>query len=489
MTRVAVGQLEGRPLAEAAAALDACGRLVADAARAGADVVVLPEGAYPAYVLGSADAARAALAAGPDPLEAFGAMARAGGLTLVAGIVLDGGHRRAPGVDSAGGLLNAAVAFGPDGSVLGSTAKRFLWHFDSCWFSAGDDSPVWTSAAGRLGALVCADARLPEIARLLAVRGAGLVCDPTAWVTPRPGAPSNIQPEFLLAARAAENGVVVAAASKCGFEGDAVAYTGRSMIVGPGGDVLAEAGTEEGIVVADVDLAGLPRPPVARRPELYGRLAAPDLGPAPGPTATRVRVAAANSPDAARPDRLAALSRHGVSLVAVPPGAGDVAGLARDSGLWVAGPEAVASPVAGVVARFPRAHGAEATAQSLAPPAPTPVGRVAVLSGVDVAVPEQARVAALEGAEVLVVCSGWAPLAMLRARAAENRVFVVAAVPGRTVVVAPSGVILADAPADRPFLCAADLFLPEAADKAMAPGTDVFAGRCPDAYRELTSDV
>lgn len=493
MTRLAVCQLGGRPLDDAAGNLAACRALVVEAGRAGAEIAVLPEGAYPAYVLGSAEAARAVLAAGPDPIEAFGAMARAARLTLVAGLVRDEDGR----------LFNSAVAFSPQGTVIGSVAKRFLWHFDAVWFAAGPspeetrlsrDSPVWSTPVGPVGALVCADARLPEISRILALRGAALVCDPTAWVTSRALAPTNIQPEFLIAARALENGVAVAAASKCGFEGDTVAYVGRSVIVGPDGVVVAEAGVhDEGVVVADLDLRGLPRPPVARRPELYGRLAEPDPRSPPMATATRVRVAAANRAEAAAALRLSGLAAQGVGLVAVPNDAGDVAALARESGLWVAGADAsdgvVASPAAGIVARFPQAHGAGATAKSLAPPVSTPVGRLAVLVGPDVLVPEQARVATLDGAEVLVASGAAGSLALLRARAAENRVFVVASgAEAGTVVVAPSGAILADAPVDRAFVCSADLFLAEAADKTMAPGTDVLAGRCPLDYRELVSD-
>jgi predicted amidohydrolase len=477
MTRIAVCQLAGRPLVEASAALDACRRLVEEAGRAGAEVAVLPEGAYPAYVLGSAEAARAVLARGPDPLEAFGAMARSAGVTLVAGLVVE---------DSAG-LRNAAVVFAPTGAVVGYTAKRFLWHFDTRWFAAGCDYPVWDSAVGPLGALVCADARLPEIARTLAVRGAGLVCDPTAWVTSTPAAPWNPQPDFLVSARALENGVVVAAASKCGFEGEAVAYAGRSMIVGPDGAVLAEAsvGGEE-VVVADVDLSGLPRPPVPRRPELYGRLAEPAPFAAPA-SAQRVRVAAANGAEAAA--CLATLAAHGVGLAVLPEGVTDPADLARTAGLWVAGVElggdgVIASPTAGVVARFPRAHGPGATASSLAPPVPTPAGRMVVLPGVDALVPEQARVAALEGAEVLAVPGPAVPLTVLRARAGENRVFVASA-GDSAVVIGPTSAVLADSPEGRPFLCSADLFLPEAADKQVAPWSDVLADRHPSGYIDL----
>ena len=73
---VACGQLEARDLEDAPRALDEALAMVAAAGQAGADVCVLPEGTYPAYVLGSAEDARAALAAGPDPLAVFGQAAK-----------------------------------------------------------------------------------------------------------------------------------------------------------------------------------------------------------------------------------------------------------------------------------------------------------------------------------------------------------------------------------------------------------------------------
>ena len=251
MTRIAVGQMEGRTLAEAPESLAVARSLVVEAAAQGAQIVVLPEGCYPGYVLGSAQAGREALAQGPDPVAAFGEMAADGAVTLVAGLVLD----------TPEGLLNAAVTFGPDGTVLATVAKRFLWHFDHEWFIAGSESPVAETDHGKVGALVCADARQPAITAEMVGEGAALICDPTAWVTSTPHSPSNIQPEFLIQARCIENGVVMACASKAGFEGPTVAYTGRSMIVNADGEVLAEAPTRgDAVMAADVDLDGLPRP-------------------------------------------------------------------------------------------------------------------------------------------------------------------------------------------------------------------------------------
>lgn len=302
--------MEGRTLDQAPESLEVCRGLVAEAASGGAEVVVLPEGCYPAYVLGSAEAGREALAAGPVPEEAFGVLAAEHGVTLVAGLVLD----------SPRGLLNAAVTFGPDGAVLARTAKRFLWHFDHSWFVAGEESAVVDVPFGRVGALVCADARQPAIARGMMGEGAGLICDPTAWVTSTPGAPHNIQPDFLIQARCIENGIVMACASKAGFEGPTVAYAGRSMIVGPEGDVLAEA-PERGdmLVSADVSLDGLPRPAVAPKPEWaeWAEGLATDWKPQ-APSALSLRVAAANHvPDA---DVIQRLVVEGVALLVHPDG-------------------------------------------------------------------------------------------------------------------------------------------------------------------------
>ena len=62
---------------------------------------------------------------------------------------------------------------------------------------------------------------MPEVARILAVRGAELLVDPTAWVAAGtdPTTWSNAQLEFMLSTRTRENGLWVAAANKVGFEG------------------------------------------------------------------------------------------------------------------------------------------------------------------------------------------------------------------------------------------------------------------------------
>lgn len=116
------------------------------------------------------------------------------------------------------GFVNSAVLLDPDGDIAAIADKRFLWHFDSRWFREGTAGEVIALPWGSIGMFVCADARMTEIPRRLAVGGARLLLDPTALVLSPLG--TNAQLEYMLAARAWENGVFLAVANKCGSEGD-----------------------------------------------------------------------------------------------------------------------------------------------------------------------------------------------------------------------------------------------------------------------------
>jgi hypothetical protein len=129
-------------------------------------------------------------------------------------------------------LYNGALIFDADGSIAGSAEKIFLWHFDRQWFSAGTSILPVDTAAGRLGVLICADGRMPSIARTLVDRGAELLVMPTAWVTSGrdPAHLENIQADLLARVRAFENGVPFVAANKCGTELGMVLYCGKSLV-------------------------------------------------------------------------------------------------------------------------------------------------------------------------------------------------------------------------------------------------------------------
>ena len=145
----------------------------------------------------------------------------------------------------------------PDGEVIGRYSKTFLWHFDSKWFAAGDEYRVFDTPLGRIGILICADGRLPEIARVLALKGAEIIVDPTNWVTTGKDLESlrNAQPDWIIPTRALENGVWFLCANKVGWEAESVVYCGQSLVASPDGavQVKGSSGSPE-IITATVDV-------------------------------------------------------------------------------------------------------------------------------------------------------------------------------------------------------------------------------------------
>ena len=136
-------------------------------------------------------------------------------------------------------------------------------------FSAGDGWLLADTTVGKIGVIVCYDLRFPELSRRLAVEGAEILCVPAQWPRPREN-----QWRALLLARAIENQLFVVAANACGTVGK-LDFFGMSMIIGPRGEILAEAGTAETEISADLDMDEMAdwraRIPCStdRRPELY----------------------------------------------------------------------------------------------------------------------------------------------------------------------------------------------------------------------------
>ena len=215
-----------------------------EAARSGANMVVLPEGTLPAYVLGYGDFLEDEIAAA---LAECRAIARENHVVLVVGAARREGDR----------LFNSAMVIDADGSVAGAADKHFLWHFDRQWFAAGERLEPIKTSLGTIGAFVCADGRIPTIARALVDRGAEILVMPTAWVTSGrdPQNLENVQADLLARVRARENGVPFVAANKCGVELGCVAYCGKSQIVHADGSIAAMASQDrEETIAAQVEL-------------------------------------------------------------------------------------------------------------------------------------------------------------------------------------------------------------------------------------------
>jgi len=529
--RVALLQLRAYSVEQAEASLAHTLGRIDEAARERPDVVVLPEGTYPAYFIGPEGMRRPGVLPPSEALARFAAKAREHGVHVATGLALD---------DGAGGHVNGAALIGRDGELIGTYAKSFLWHFDRKWFTPGSAYPVFETDFGRVGMLVCADGRLPEIARSLAVGGAQIIVDMTAWVSGGRSAAelTSSQREYLMPCRAAENGVWVVAADKCGVEAESIVYCGRSCVIDPHGRYVASLGPdEEETLVYDVRIED-GAAPIGRRPALYEALTQPTeslpvvrtLEEAMVPREEEHHVAAvqmAMPPDGrafveaagrhierlaaqdaelvlfpATPSRLRNTYRHdevlaGVSEIAVAAGVciaftvwhPDADGRRR---LYLVGPR-------GVIASHEQTHkplGARFEAMPLgdagSPVANTPVGRVGLLLAAEGFVPEVARSLMLRGAEVLLWASDDPMLPMLpfaRTRADENRAFVVSAgaptTNGATAIVEPSGRVLAVALEGRELAVGAAVNRTLSHVKTRAPGTDVVRDRQPATYGAL----
>jgi predicted amidohydrolase len=231
--RVAALQLRAHDRSAFVHSLD---RILGEVRRAAArnDLVVLPEATFPGYVIGRLPIEEPAIT---DALQRLREIATATRTVIVAGAVAPSGA----------GLRNAAFVIDADGSLAGRADKLFLWHFDRRWFAPGDRLEPIPTAIGLLGVLVCADGRLPTIARALVDGGAAALVMPTAWVTSGrdPDALENVQADLLARVRAFENRVPFVAANKCGSELSMVAYCGKSQIVDSAGEIVAIAGERE----------------------------------------------------------------------------------------------------------------------------------------------------------------------------------------------------------------------------------------------------
>jgi predicted amidohydrolase len=134
-------------------------------------------------------------------------------------------------------LYNSAVLIGP-GGVCGKYRKLHLFLNEKDIFTPGDAGlPVFDIGGCRLGLLICFDWVFPEAWRVLALKGADVICHPSNLVIP--GLAQKAVPVHALI-----NRVYIITANRTGREGD-LSFTGMSLIAGPRGEVLCEAGPSD----------------------------------------------------------------------------------------------------------------------------------------------------------------------------------------------------------------------------------------------------
>ena len=227
-------------------------RLVREAAAAGATYVLTPE------MTNILCRDRATLLAAVSPEEGNPEIARFAALARDLGVHLHIGSMAVRlGPES---VANRAYLFGPDGGLITRYDKIHMFdvnlpngesYKESALYRPGTEAVVADLPFARLGLAVCYDVRFPQLFQTLAANGAAVLAVPAAFTRTTGEAHWHV----LLRARAIETGSFVVAAAQGGHHEDGRDTYGHSMIIDPWGRILAEAGTEPGVIVATIDPA------------------------------------------------------------------------------------------------------------------------------------------------------------------------------------------------------------------------------------------
>lgn len=262
-------------LGQVAANLDTMIERLEVAAATGARLTIFPECSLSGYCFDSREEAMPFAEAIPGPsCERLAAACSRLGSFAIMGMLESSGDK----------LFNACVLVGPSG-VVASYRKIHLPFLGIDRFTDPGDRPFAVHSVGelRVGMNICYDSAFPESARVMALDGADLIALPTNFP---PGA--ECMAAHVANTRAMENNVYYACVNRVGTERE-FAFIGQSKICDPSGRPLAEAlHTNEEILYADLDIQRarskrIVRVPdkhiidrfADRRPEMYGRITAP----------------------------------------------------------------------------------------------------------------------------------------------------------------------------------------------------------------------
>lgn len=246
-----------------------------EAVHNGAQLVIFPECALPAYCYESKTEAmpNAETIPGPSTQQLADDCAQLN-VHIVVGLLEAAGEQ----------LFNACALIGPSG-IIATYRKIHLPFLGVDRFTTPGDQPFAVHDLGglRVGMNICYDGSFPESARCLMLLGADLIVLPTNWPT---GAISTAR--TLIPARAMENHVYYAAVNRIGTE-RAFRFIGMSRILGCGGEFLAVSEDDQPtILYAEIDperarnkhLVNIPgkyelHRSKDRRPAMYGPIVKP----------------------------------------------------------------------------------------------------------------------------------------------------------------------------------------------------------------------
>jgi N-carbamoylputrescine amidase len=251
-----------------------CRSAIVECFSAGAELVVLPELIVQGYVADRLKLLPIAETIPGPTVDEWTELAAAGHGYVVGGLVEREDDR----------LYNSAIAVGPEGPVA-HYRKVHLFGGEKHTFAPGDlGFPTASTRFGTIGVCVCYDLRFVEVTRILSLRGADLICVPTAWVS---GFDQALWDDTGMApqARTAEvlanlSQVYIACASQAGRHGGQQ-FLGSSVVIDPYGrrSMGPLSGTSDQVETVFVDLGDSHRsqvrgddisPRADRRRDVYG---------------------------------------------------------------------------------------------------------------------------------------------------------------------------------------------------------------------------
>lgn len=268
--RIALAQFESE-LCDPASNVAKAITMIRRAGEHGDDMIVFPEmftTGYELSIVGPRIPELAESLDGPS-ITALRAAAKAAEIYVVAPMALY--HDDMPGVP-----FNSAVLIDRAGEISGVYDKQHLWALERSYFRGGNGTPVFHTEFGTIGIMICYDMGYPEVARMLALKGAQIVLCPSAWCEP-----DHDVWDINVPARALENTVFLCAVNRYGHEKD-LYMGGHSKVCDPRGRVVAELGEEpDELLEIDLDLdmivTNRQTSPYLRdrRPELYADVLLP----------------------------------------------------------------------------------------------------------------------------------------------------------------------------------------------------------------------
>jgi predicted amidohydrolase len=247
-----VGLIQTRTPATHAAALAHVAPLVRQAAAQGATFIATPEGTNILQRDKQALLPQLTLLADDPVFQGLQALAAELSVTILIGSAL---VKREDGK-----AANRSVLISPLGDIVATYDKLHMFDVDlptgetareSATYEPGDEAVAVHSGALRLGLTICYDVRFPALYRALAIAGAQVITVPAAFTRPT----GEAHWEILLRARAIETGSFVLAPAQGGFHEDGRGTYGRTLAIGPWGEVLGKLDHDEpGVLLVDLDL-------------------------------------------------------------------------------------------------------------------------------------------------------------------------------------------------------------------------------------------